>query len=124
MGAELFEKHICTKESKNSPDFKFSLLDNQILEYRKNIDNVFKLLKKNFFYRNNSANLYKKFRRSKKYIKKIKKGEKFTTSNIKLLRPVQGLGPEFFYKILNRKSPQKIGFGVPITNRIFKKINL
>ena len=122
-GAELFEKHICTKVSKTSPDFKFSLIDDQISKYRENIDNVFKLLKRNKFHRNSSENLYKKFRRSIYCIRDIDKGEKFTEKNIKLLRPVNGLGPEYFYKVINKKSPNKIKFGTAITQKIFKKIN-
>ncbi len=123
VGAEIFEKHICTKESKNSPDFKFSLIDDKIKEYRKNIDDVYKLFKKNKFHRNRSENLYKKFRRSIYCIKDIDKGEKFTIKNIKLLRPTNGLGPEYFYKIINKRSPSKIKFGAAITQKIFKKIN-
>ena len=123
FGAEIFEKHICTKETKNSPDFKFSLIDDKIKEYRENIDNVYKLFKKNKFHRNRSENLYKKFRRSIYCIKDIDKGEKFTIKNIKLLRPTNGLGPEYFYKIINKRSPRKIKFGAAITQKILKKIN-
>jgi len=121
-GAEIFEKHICTKESKKSPDYKFSLLDDQILEYRKCINNAHKLFKKKYFYRDNSERFYKKFRRSIYCIKNIKKGEKFNVENIKLLRPDNGLDPKFFNKIINHKSPQNLKYGTPITNKIFKKI--
>ena len=123
VGAEIFEKHICTKQSKKSPDFKFSLKDDKILEYRKSLDNAYKLFKKNYFFRDSSENFYKKFRRSIYCIKDIKKGEKFNSDNIKLLRPNNGLGPKFFTKIINRKSPQNLKYGASITKRIFKKIN-
>ena len=63
-GAEIFEKHIAIKASKKSPDFKFSLLENQIGEYRKCLNETYEMFKKNKFYRNKSEKFYKNFRRS------------------------------------------------------------
>ena len=63
------------------------------------------MFKKNKFYRSKSENFYKKFRRSIYSIRKIKKGELFTENNIKLLRPLKGIGPEYYKKIINKKSP-------------------
>ena len=36
VGAEIFEKHIACKDSKKSPDFKFSLYENEIGIYDNN----------------------------------------------------------------------------------------
>ena len=44
------------------------------------------------------------FRRSIYSIKDIKKGERFTENNIKVVRPNKGLDPSWYFRILNKKS--------------------
>ena len=121
-GAEIFEKHIACKDSKKSPDFKFSLYENEIGIYRKLIDDTYEMFKKKTFYRHNNENFYKKFRRSIYAIKNIKKGEILDKNNIKLLRPSAGLGPEYFNKILNKRSPITISYSTSLSKSILKKI--
>ena len=121
-GAEIFEKHIACKDSKKSPDFKFSLYENEIGIYRKLIDDTYEMFKKKTFYRHNNENFYKKFRRSIYAIKNIKKGEILDKNNIKLLRPSAGLGPEYFNKILNKSSPITISYSTSLSKNILKKI--
>ena len=121
-GAEIFEKHIACKDSKKSPDFKFSLYENEIGIYRKLIDDTHEMFKKKTFYRHNTENFYKKFRRSIYAIKNIKKGEILDKNNIKLLRPSAGLGPEYFNKILNKRSPITISHSTSLNKNILKKI--
>ena len=55
-------------------------------------------------------------------LKKIKKGEKFTKDNIKVLRPGYGLEPKYFNLILNKKSPINIQKDEPLRSLIIKKI--
>ena len=121
-GAEIFEKHIACNDSKKSPDFKFSLYENEIGIYRKLIDDTYEMFKKKTFYRHNNENFYKKFRRSIYAIKNIKKGEILDKNNIKLLRPSAGLGPEYFNKILNKRSPITISYATSLSKNILKKI--
>ena len=121
-GAEIFEKHIACNDSKKSPDFKFSLYENEIGIYRKLIDDTYEMFKKKTFYRHNNENFYKKFRRSIYAIKNIKKGEILDKNNIKLLRPSAGLGPEYFNKILNKRSPITISYSTCLSKNILKKI--
>ena len=123
-GAEIFEKHIAIKESKKSPDFKFSLFENQIGEYRKCLDETYEMFKKNKFYRNKSEKFYKNFRRSIYVVRNIKKGDLFTENNIKLLRPLKGIGPEYYKKIIDKKSPYKINAETPLKKSILIKLKI
>ena len=123
-GAEIFEKHIASKESKRSPDFKFSLFENQIGAYRKCLDETYEMFKKKNFYRSKSENFYKKFRRSIYAIKDIRKGEIFSYSNIKLLRPLNGLGPKYFNKLINKKAPFNIPAEASLKNSVIKKLKI
>ena len=123
-GAEIFEKHIACKESKRSPDFKFSLFENQIGNYRKCLDETYAMFRKKNFYRSKSENFYKRFRRSIYSIREIKKGELLTEKNIKLLRPSNELGPEYYKKLINRKSPSDIQFQTALKKSILKKLKI
>ena len=123
-GAEIFEKHIAIKASKKSPDFKFSLLENQIGEYRKCLNETYEMFKKNKFYRNKSEKFYKNFRRSIYAIRNIRKGDLFTENNIKLLIPLKGIGPEYYKKIINKKSPYNIAAETSLKKSILIKLKV
>ena len=124
VGAEIFEKHIACKSSKQSPDYKFSLVDDEIRSYRYCLDQSHKMFIKNYFFRSNRENLYRNFRRSIFSIKDIKKGEKFSKKNIKTLRPSIGLEPKYFFKIEGKKSPFDIAKNQPLTKSLLKKLKI
>ncbi len=121
-GAEVIEKHIALDDQKKGFDINFSIKGKEIKKLRNDIDTAFELLGKNIFYRNKSENKSKIFRRSIFTIKNIKKGEKFTKANIKLVRPGHGLAPKYYNKILNKKSPINIQKEEPLKNNILKKL--
>jgi len=124
VGAEIFEKHIACKSSKKSPDFKFSLVDDEIKSYRNCLDQTQKMLMKNYFFRSDKENLYKNFRRSIFCIEDIKKGEKFSKKNIKTLRPSVGLEPKYFFQIVGKKSPFNISKNQPLTKKLLNKLKI
>jgi sialic acid synthase SpsE len=78
---------------------------------------------KSFFFRNKSENKSKIFRRSIFTTKDIKKGEKFSKYNIRVIRPGYGLAPKYFNRILNKKSPINIKNSEPVKSIILKKLN-
>ena len=63
-GAEVIEKHIALDGQKKGLDIKFSLKGKKIKEFKKNINNVYRIMGKKRFYRNPSENKSKIFRRS------------------------------------------------------------
>jgi pseudaminic acid synthase len=121
-GAEVIEKHIALDNQKKGFDINFSLKGKEIKKLREDINTAFKLLGKNFFYRNKSENKSKIFRRSIFAIKNIKKGDKFSKDNIRVIRPGHGLEPKYFNQILNKKSPINILKHEPIKSLVIKKI--
>ena len=68
------------------------------------------------------SNRSKVFRRSIFTTKNIKKGEKFTKDNIRIIRPGYGLMPKYFNKILNKRSPVKISMHEPLKPKMFKNL--
>tara|TARA_B110000027_G_C16120059_1_gene302339 strand:+ start:3773 stop:4795 length:1023 start_codon:yes stop_codon:yes gene_type:complete len=123
VGAEVIEKHIALDKQKKGFDIAFSIKGKEIKKLRNDIDVSFKLLGKNSFFRNKSENKSKIFRRSIFTTKHIKKGEKFTKDNIRVIRPGHGLEPKYYNKILNKKSPIGILKNEPLKPNILKNLN-
>jgi pseudaminic acid synthase len=121
-GAEVIEKHIALDNQKKGFDIDFSLKGKEIKKLRDDIDVTFKLLGKKNFFRNKSENKSKIFRRSIFTTKNIKKGEKFSKNNIRIIRPGHGLAPKYYNKILNKKSPINLLKEEPLKPFILKNI--
>ena len=122
-GAEVIEKHIALDNQKKGLDINFSLKGKEIRKLRNDIDVAFKLLGKKSFHRNINENKSKIFRRSIFAIKNIKKGEKFTKENIKVVRPGYGLEPKYFNKILNKRSLINVQKNEPLRATILRNLN-
>ena len=121
-GAEIIEKHIALDNQKKGFDIDFSIKGKEIKKLRDDIDVTFKLLGKKSFFRNKSENKSKVFRRSIFTTKDIKKGEKFSKENIRVIRPGYGLAPKYYNKVLNKKSPINILKNEPLKQSILKNI--
>lgn len=122
-GAEIFEKHIALKNVK-SHDYKFSLKGKNIKKYKDTIDSAFKILGKQNYLIKKGEEKSKFFRKSIFASKEIRKGEKFTKKNLKVVRPGIGVSSIYFEKLLNKKSPKNINFANPITKKILKQLKL
>lgn len=114
FGSKIFEKHIAVTNLKKSLDYEFSLKGKEIKEYKKLICDSNLVTKNPKFTRIKSELKNRKFRRSIFTIKKIKKGEKFSEENIKIIRPGHGLEPKFFKKLLGKISKKGYASSVPL----------
>ena len=121
-GAEVIEKHIALDNQKKGFDIDFSLKGKEIRKLREDIDITIELLGKNSFFRNKSEKKSQIFRRSIFATKKIRKGEKFTKYNIRVIRPGYGLAPKYFNKILNKKSPVNVSKDEPLKPNVLKNL--
>lgn len=114
LGASVIEKHFTIDKSGGGLDDSFSLMPEDLLQLRKNVDLVKKSLKKSIDGCSESEKKSLKFKRSIYASKAIKKGEKFSLQNIKIVRPSHGLHPRYFEKLLGKKSNRNIDFAEPI----------
>ena len=105
-------------------DVEFSLKGKKIRQFREVINKTYRLLGNKEFYRNQSEEKNKLFRRSIFVIKNIKKGEKFSKNNIKRIRPGYGLPPIYYEKLLNKKSPFNLSAEDPLKKNILKKLKI
>ena len=119
-GAEIVEKHIALEKEKSSPDYIFSLKENEIKKFKQDLIFSKTLLGKSIFYRNHSESNSLQFRRSIYSKKDIKKGEKFTKKNLQIIRPGFGLSPMFYDNLLKMKSTINIKKNKPLSKKLFK----
>ena len=121
-GAEVIEKHIALENQNDGLDIEFSLKEIKI--FRKEIDSVYALLGKDYFLRLKSEKKMRGHRRSIFVINDIKKGEKFTSKNIRRIRPGNGVEPKYYNKILSQVSPVNIKRGQPFSKGLLQKLKI
>ena len=103
-GADYVEKHIALEGQNKGLDIKFSIKGKEILKFREEIDVAWNLRGKDYFFRNSSEKVSTIFKRSIYPIKTIKKGEKFTTENVSIIRPGFSLDPSYYYNLLKKRA--------------------
>jgi pseudaminic acid synthase len=123
-GAEVIEKHIALPRDKKGFDIAFSLKGNEIEKYIKDLNTSFSLMGKKYFFMSKSEYKARLSRRSIYACKNIKRGEKFTDENIKIIRPGYGIKPLYFEKLINKKSPYAIKPNSPLKKYLLKKLKL
>ena len=123
-GAQVIEKHIALEKQKKGFDVAFSLKGKQVGEYISQINKTSLLMGKKYFFRSRSENKSLEHRRSIYAIKDIKKNERFNHDNIKVIRPGKGIQPIYFEYLINKKSPQNLKYGMPISKKIISKLKI
>ena len=123
-GAEVIEKHIALEGQTKGFDLAFSLKGKKIKDYAKVIKDTSLMMGKEYFFRNKSENKSLQFRRSIYAVSNIKKGEKFTKKNIRVIRPGFGIQPVYFEKLINKKSPSDIKNKTPLKKSLLKKLRI
>ena len=113
LGSNLIEKHF-TLSKKNKSDGKFSLDPKELKFFVQEINNSWLSLGKVFYGITKEEKGSSTRRRSLFTKRSIKKGEKFTESNIDVLRPNLGIHPKYYFKILGKRSKKKININMPI----------
>jgi pseudaminic acid synthase len=123
-GAEVIEKHIALDGQKKGFDLAFSLKGKEIKDYVKTIKETSLMMGKKYFFRDKNEYKNLRFRRSIYAISDIKKGDKFSRQNIKVIRPGFGIQPIYFEKLINKKSPIFIGREKPLKKLLLKKLRI
>ena len=123
-GAEVIEKHIALEGQKKGFDIAFSLKGKEIKDYAQVIKDTSLMMGKKYFFRNKSENQSLQFRRSIYAVSNIKKGEKFTKQNIRVIRPGFGIKPVYFEKLINKKCPSNIKSETPLKKSLLKKLRI
>ncbi len=123
-GAAVIEKHIALEGQKKGFDLAFSLKGKEIKHYAQVIKETSVMMGRKYFFRNKSENYSLQFRRSIYVVSDIKKGEKFTKKNIRVIRPGFGISPVYFDKLIKKKSIFDIKRGTPVNKSLLKKLKI
>lgn len=110
-GARVVEKHIALEGQKDGLDIEFSIKGKEIKKFKKDMMKAWTLLGRKKFFRTGNELKNIKFQRSIYVVKNIKKGEKFSTTNIKRIRPGYSLAADKWSFIVGRKSKKNYSVG-------------
>ncbi len=114
LGAKLIEKHFILDKNIGGPDAAFSLEPEEFKKMVSSIRNVEKAIGTVNYEPSEGMRKSRVFSRSLFAIKDIKKGEIFTESNIRSIRPGLGLHPRYLNLILGKKARKDIKKGSPL----------
>ena len=103
LGASVIEKHFIKSNFTKSVDSFFSLNPKEFKKMIEDVRLIEKILGQNTYKISNSSKINFAGRRSLYISKKIKKGEKITSENIKSVRPGFGLHPKYYKKVLGKR---------------------
>jgi len=114
LGARVIEKHFTLSRYNKGVDEAFSLTPTEFKQMVDSIRIVEKTLGKITYGGVNKEKYSKNYRRSLFVVKDIKKGESFTSDNVKSIRPSHGLHTKYYEEIIGKTARRDIEFGTPL----------
>lgn len=114
LGATIIEKHICMSRKIENPDSSFSMEPDEFKKMVQDIRSVEKAIGKVFYGALRQEEESLKVRRSIFAVRDIKKGEKLTDENIRVIRPGYGMKPKYYNDILGKEPLYDIQRGTPL----------
>ncbi len=115
LGATVIEKHFTLKRSDGGVDSAFSMEPDEMKQLVEEANQAYlslgsaqlsvqKVEEKNVFYK-----------RSIYVSKEIKEGDLYSEENIRVIRPGNGLPPEYYFHLLGKKAKQNLKPGTPLS---------
>lgn len=114
LGASVIEKHFCLGREIENPDASFSMNPDEFKQMVTDIRQAEKAIGKVKYGVSKQEEENLAFRRSVFCVKDIKKGERLTEENIRVIRPGHGLAPKFYPEVLGQTALEDIKRGTPL----------
>ena len=114
LGACVIEKHVTMDRDGGGADDSFSLEPKELAQLCKDCKTAWQSLGKVNYEQTAAEKVNTKFRRSLYAVENITAGEKFSSDNIRSIRPGFGLAPKYYYDILSKKAKHDISRGTPL----------
>lgn len=114
MGAKVIEKHFILDKSIGGPDATFSLDIQEFKEMVQAVRDTEKLLGTVTYEMTEKKEKSRASRRSLFVVEDMKQGEIITESNVRSIRPGNGLHPKYFKDILGKKVLKNLKFGTAL----------
>ncbi|MDO4189586.1 MAG: pseudaminic acid synthase [Lachnospiraceae bacterium] len=122
MGARIIEKHFCISRQIENPDSVFSMEPDEFKNMVRDIRQVELAIGQVKYGPTEQEHSNIAFRRSIFVVDSIKKGEKFTENNIRIIRPGYGLAPKYYDKVIGCVALRDIERGEPLTLNLFGEL--
>lgn len=116
-GASIVEKHFTLDKQSGGLDDSFSSDPNEFLLLVQEIKKAWLSLGKINYRLTKSEKRHKIFKRSIYICNDIKKDERFTKNNIRIVRPSSGLDPKYYNQIIGKKSTKNLKFANPLKKK-------
>lgn len=114
LGAKIIEKHFTISRAEGGVDSAFSIEPNELKLLVEESERAFLSLGHIQYGIQDSEKRSLRFKRSIYVVKDISQGDRFTTENIRIIRPGDGLKPKYFNEILGKKASNNIKRGTPL----------
>ena len=111
LGAKIIEKHFILDRAIGGPDASFSLDEKEFTRMVEAVRSAEKLIGEVNYNLTDKQIAGRAFSKSLYVVKDIEKGERFTSENIRSIRPGFGLHPKYYKSILGKVAKQSFKSG-------------
>lgn len=118
LGAKIIEKHFCLDRAIENPDASFSMNPAEFSQMVKDVRQAEKAIGRVAYGATKQEKSNTTFRRSIFCVKDIKKGERLTEENIRVIRPGHGLAPKYYEEVLGQVALEDIERGTPLSHSL------
>lgn len=115
LGANVIEKHFCLSRSIANPDASFSMEPAEFAQMVQDIRTAERAIGEVKYGPTSQERGSLIFRRSIFTVKAVKKGERFTEENIRVIRPGFGLKPKEMQKVIGKRAKMDLDYGTPLS---------
>lgn len=115
LGATVIEKHFTLSRADGGVDSAFSLEPHELEDLTIETERSWLALGKVKYGPTEKEMASLKYRRSIYVSKDINAGEKFSKSNIKIVRPGFGLAPKYYEQLLDKEATKDLKAGTPLS---------
>lgn len=115
LGASVIEKHYCISRKQKTVDSEFSMEPAEFSAMVRDVRRAKASVGRVTYDRSEREERGLAGRRSLYAVRDIALGDKFTSENVRSIRPAHGLAPKHLDDLLGRAAKREIKFGDPIT---------
>lgn len=114
LGASIVEKHFCLSRAEGGPDSSFSMEPSEFSRLVREVREVEAALGRVDYQLGAEERESRRYRRSLFVVKDMVEGERFTTENVRSIRPADGLPPKHLPEVLGRRAARALTRGTPL----------
>ena len=118
LGARVIEKHFTLRRSDGGVDSTFSMEPDEMKALVIESERAFLALGKVQLSVQKIEEKSKAFKRSIYVVKDVDEGGAFTSENIRIIRPGDGMSPKYYDEVIGKRSSQKLIAGTPLKREL------